>query len=736
MESNYIENKKKYIGVLGAFGLSVGTSIGWGSFVVTGSDYLSQAGLLGSIIGILLGALLMGVIAYCYHYMINKNPDSGGIYSFVKHTFGGDHAFLASWFLIIVYTGILWANVTSVALFSRFLMGGVFQFGKMYSIAGYDVYLGEVLLCTGVLFLIGGLTFLNKKITTNIAFGLVAIFIAGIIFVSLFTLINQNGVSFEEVAFAHNDNYFGQIVSVLAMSPWAFIGFESISHSAGSFSFKTKKTLTILLVSLVFSTLIYILLCQISVMAHPDNYASWLDYIANNHEEGIMGIPPFYVAYHYLGDAGTIIFAITLFSIVATSIIGNIYALTNLIQRMAEDGIFPKKFAYVNKNDIPVYVRLFILGLTFLAIFIGRSAISFIVDVNNIGGVLVYAYVSACALWTGKRKSEKAPMVFGALGLAASLVFGISHIAPVFIADRGMPQETFIVFVVFSLIGFLFFAFTLKQDTKGNFGNSSVVWVGLSILVAFFSGTWIIERSKVVHESMLQSVAEYYDSLHGATADPTVLKDLERQADEKNMAGIITLFIIVSLTLLVLFYTLHLIKNKEKSHQKQIKKMNEMMNHDPLTGMFNHRCFINNERRIVSLTLEDPNYRFAIVMCDVNDLKYFNDKYGHDYGDDHLCQASITISNIFNKSPVFRLGGDEFAVILEEDALKDKDKLVKKLIKESTDNSKMDDGVVIAVGMAENMGGETFMTVYHRADEMMYANKRELKEKRPGHSLR
>ena len=63
MESNYIENKKKYIGVLGAFGLSVGTSVGWGSFVVTGSDYLSQAGLLGSIIGILLGALLMGVIA-------------------------------------------------------------------------------------------------------------------------------------------------------------------------------------------------------------------------------------------------------------------------------------------------------------------------------------------------------------------------------------------------------------------------------------------------------------------------------------------------------------------------------------------------------------------------------------------------------------------------------------------------------------------------------------------------
>ena len=131
-----VDNKKKYICVLGAFALSIGTAIGWGSFVVTGSDYLSKAGLLGSIIGIVIGALLMGIIAYCYHYMINKVPDSGGIYSFVKHTFNGDHAFLAAWFLIIVYTGILWANVTSVALFSRYLFGGIFQFGRFILLQG------------------------------------------------------------------------------------------------------------------------------------------------------------------------------------------------------------------------------------------------------------------------------------------------------------------------------------------------------------------------------------------------------------------------------------------------------------------------------------------------------------------------------------------------------------------------------------------------------------------------
>ena len=210
MDNPFIENKKKYIGVLGAFGLSVGTSIGWGSFLVTGNDYLSKSGMLGSIIGILLGTLLMVVIAYCYHYMVNKVPDSGGIYSFVKHTFDGDHAFFGVMVLAIVYTNILWANVTSAALFSRFLLGGVFQFGRLFTIAGFDIYIGEVLLCAGVLFLIGGLTFVNKKITMNIAFGLVMIFMAEIIFVSLFSLIKGSEVPFEEMAFASSENQFGQ----------------------------------------------------------------------------------------------------------------------------------------------------------------------------------------------------------------------------------------------------------------------------------------------------------------------------------------------------------------------------------------------------------------------------------------------------------------------------------------------------------------------------------------------
>ena len=48
-----------YISGLGAWALAVGTSIGWGSLVVTNSDYLANAGPAGSVIGMLVGTLIM-----------------------------------------------------------------------------------------------------------------------------------------------------------------------------------------------------------------------------------------------------------------------------------------------------------------------------------------------------------------------------------------------------------------------------------------------------------------------------------------------------------------------------------------------------------------------------------------------------------------------------------------------------------------------------------------------------
>ena len=44
---------------IGAWAFALGTSIGWGSLVVTANTYLAQAGPVGSVIGLVLGAIML-----------------------------------------------------------------------------------------------------------------------------------------------------------------------------------------------------------------------------------------------------------------------------------------------------------------------------------------------------------------------------------------------------------------------------------------------------------------------------------------------------------------------------------------------------------------------------------------------------------------------------------------------------------------------------------------------------
>ena len=47
---------------LGIWAFSIGTSIGWGSFIVTCNTYLQKSGLLGTVFGLLLGLAVIFVI--------------------------------------------------------------------------------------------------------------------------------------------------------------------------------------------------------------------------------------------------------------------------------------------------------------------------------------------------------------------------------------------------------------------------------------------------------------------------------------------------------------------------------------------------------------------------------------------------------------------------------------------------------------------------------------------------
>ena len=493
--------KNKKVSALGALGLSVGTAIGWGSFVVTGSSFLSKAGPLGSIIGIIIGMLIMLVLAYNYHYMMNKYPDSnGGIYTFAKNTLGGDHAFLVSWFLIITYAAILWANVSSFPLFARYIFNGnsPFQFGFHYTIGGYDVWFGEILLSLVFLFAFAAICLIKRNITSTIQGGLMLLFVALIVVGFIVAVImHKGGVESYKPDFAPDgSSEFSQVIGVVGMMPWAFIGFESISHSSKDFKFRHKNVFKILAISVVVTAIVYILICQLSISVFPDNYSNWYEYLTHSDSSVMLDdIPAFYVMHRYLGIPGLVIFVVALLAILITSLIGNMVALSNLLHSMSEDGIFPKVFKKANKYGNPQNFIIVITILTGVMLFFGRVLIGWIVDINTFCGIIVYTYLSAITVKTARKDIKKGTegTISGIAGLFFGVAFAVSVIVQDLVKSDYLAKESIIIFISWAILGFIYYAFLLKKDKTRMFGHSMAALFGLFVLIIYCIGSWIMK---------------------------------------------------------------------------------------------------------------------------------------------------------------------------------------------------------------------------------------------------
>lgn len=81
----------------------------------------------------------------------------------------------------------------------------------------------------------------------------------------------------------------------------------------------------------------------------------------------------------------------------------------------------------------------------------------------------------------------------------------------------------------------------------------------------------------------------------------------------------------------------------------------EMAYRDDLTGLLGRRAF--NEK------LRGLGSRYSMAMLDVDHFKKFNDKHGHDVGDDVLKIVARHISEISGGGIPYRYGGEEFCII-------------------------------------------------------------------------
>lgn len=165
---------------------------------------------------------------------------------------------------------------------------------------------------------------------------------------------------------------------------------------------------------------------------------------------------------------------------------------------------------------------------------------------------------------------------------------------------------------------------------------------------------------------------------------------------------------------------------REQEYEKSLFIAQSKANLDELTGVKNKHAYVSFERKINDLIAQKSITSFAIAVFDINGLKQVNDTLGHQAGDEFIRHGCDTICRFFKHSPVFRIGGDEFVVMVRGYDFLNIDIIMSKFNKHNIKNMMKGD-VVIAAGMSKYNGDGSVASVFKRADEEMYENKRQLK---------
>ncbi|WP_010324294.1 sensor domain-containing diguanylate cyclase [Marinobacterium stanieri] len=152
-------------------------------------------------------------------------------------------------------------------------------------------------------------------------------------------------------------------------------------------------------------------------------------------------------------------------------------------------------------------------------------------------------------------------------------------------------------------------------------------------------------------------------------------------------------------------------------------------------------------RRALEHYLQTPGRQYVIAMLDIDHFKQFNDRYGHDTGDQVLRMVASQLNMVQAGGRLFRYGGEEFTVVFrrrsEAEALPALENIREKVAsyplairdakrpknnekgrqKRGKDAQNKVVNVTISIGACENQPDETPTQVIKRADQALYMAK-------------
>lgn len=381
--------------------VAFGAMIGWG-WVVSSGQWITSGGVLGTVLGFIIGGIMIYFVGLCYAELTTAMPKCGGEHVFSYKAFGSIGAYICTWSIILSYIGVVCYEAVSFPTILQYVFPKIAR-GYLYSVGGFDIYFTWLLIAIGMALLILFLNIIGmkkaarfQKILTCVIAAVGIALVAGAAYSG-----NVNNLQNQLLVGDTNGEIIQNIAKVAIMTPFFLFGFDVIPQAAEEINVPLKKLGKMMILSIIMAVSFYVLV----VLAVGYVMDAGQIKTSMSSATGLVTADAMGVAFNNANMAKVLIIG-GLCGIVTSwnsFLIGGSRALYS----MSVSYMLPRKFAVLHKKyNTPVNSLLLIGALSVISPFFGRSMLVWIVDAGNFACCFAYCIVSLSFIVLRRKEAD------------------------------------------------------------------------------------------------------------------------------------------------------------------------------------------------------------------------------------------------------------------------------------------------------------------------------------------
>lgn len=381
--------------------VAFGAMIGWG-WVVSSGQWIISGGVLGTVLGFIIGGIMIYFVGLCYAELTTAMPKCGGEHVFSYKAFGSIGAYICTWSIILSYIGVVCYEAVSFPTILQYVFPKIAR-GYLYSVGGFDIYFTWLLIAIGMALLILLLNIIGmkkaarfQKILTCVIAAVGIALVAGAAYSG-----NVSNLQNQLLIGDTSGEIIQNIAKVAIMTPFFLFGFDVIPQAAEEINVPLKKLGKMMIFSIIMAVSFYVLV----VLAVGYVMDAGQIKTSMSSATGLVTADAMGVAFNNANMAKVLIIG-GLCGIVTSwnsFLIGGSRALYS----MSVSYMLPRKFAVLHKKyNTPVNSLLLIGALSVISPFFGRSMLVWIVDAGNFACCFAYCIVSLSFIVLRRKEAD------------------------------------------------------------------------------------------------------------------------------------------------------------------------------------------------------------------------------------------------------------------------------------------------------------------------------------------